>query len=180
MNKSIGLIFAVFVALAVSYAFSPRKGPPMPATEISLNNALLLDTQRASQRLVAVGERGYIFVSDDDGAVWRRVPSGVESTLTAVAFADKLGVAVGHDAAIVRSEDGGLSWKAVFSAPERLPASTTTVPVASAAMSRFRLRKRRRCGAAPGGLSLITRPVSATRSRWPSSGWLRPSALCTT
>jgi photosystem II stability/assembly factor-like uncharacterized protein len=120
MNKSIGLIFTVFVALAVSYAFSPRKGPPMPATEISLKNTLMLDTQRAGQRLVAVGERGYIFVSENDGADWRRVPSGVESTLTAVAFSDRLGVAVGHDASIVRSQDGGLTWQAVFSAPDQL------------------------------------------------------------
>ncbi|OMG52492.1 hypothetical protein BJN45_14440 [Azonexus hydrophilus] len=120
MNKSIGLIFAIFVALAVSYAFSARHGAPLPATEITVNNALLLDTQRAGQRLVAVGERGYIFVSDNEGAAWRRVPSGIESTLNAVAFADLLGIAVGHDAAILRSEDGGLTWKAVFSAPDQL------------------------------------------------------------
>ncbi len=120
MNKSIGLIFAVFVALAVSYAFSARHGQSLPATEITLNNALLLDMQRAGQRLVAVGERGYIFVSENEGAAWRRVQSGIESTLNAVAFSDLVGIAVGHDAAILRSEDGGLTWKAVFSAPDQL------------------------------------------------------------
>ena len=121
MNKSIGLIFAVFVALSVGYAFSARKGPPLPATEISLNNALLLDAQRAGARLVAVGERGYIFASDDEGSSWQLVASGVSATLTGVAFADeRLGIAVGHDATILRSEDGGRSWQQVFSAPDQL------------------------------------------------------------
>lgn len=120
MNKNVGFIFAVFVALAVAYAFSTRQGPSMPATEITPNNTLLLDTQWAGQRLVAVGERGYIFVSDNEGAVWRQVPSGVESTLNAVAFADLVGIAVGHDATILRTKDGGLNWEKVFTAPDQL------------------------------------------------------------
>lgn len=121
MNKSIGLIFAVFVALCVSYAFSARKGPALPATEISLNKALLLSAGYAGGRLVAVGERGYIFLSEDLGASWQRVPSGVSVTLTAIAFAnDALGLAVGHDATILRTEDGGRNWKTVFTAPDQL------------------------------------------------------------
>jgi photosystem II stability/assembly factor-like uncharacterized protein len=121
MNKSIGLLFAVFVALSVSYAFSARQGPPLPATEITINNALLLDAQRAGGRLLAVGERGYIFASDDEAASWQLMPSGVSSTLTALAFVDeRLGLAVGHDATILRSADGGRNWQLVFSAPDQL------------------------------------------------------------
>lgn len=121
MNKIIGPLFAVFVACAVGYAFSARKGPPLPATGIAVHNALLLDAQRAGGRLVAAGERGYLFVSDDEGQAWRRVPSGTEATLTGIAFVDgRLGLAVGHDAVILRSEDAGDSWQQVHAAPDQL------------------------------------------------------------
>jgi photosystem II stability/assembly factor-like uncharacterized protein len=120
MNKSIGWVFTLFVALAVSYAFSARHGPVMPPTENRIENALILDAQRAGARLVAVGERGYIFLSDDEGASWRPAVSGTQSTLTAVAFINaRLGVAVGHDAVILRTEDGGQSWKQVFEAADQ-------------------------------------------------------------
>jgi hypothetical protein len=52
----------------------------------------------------------------------------------------------------------------VLIAPERAAASTTTTPVASAAMIRFRVKKRSRCGAHPGGFSEMTRPAVAIRS----------------
>jgi len=32
MNRTIGLIFTVFVVLAASYAFSARRGPPLSPT----------------------------------------------------------------------------------------------------------------------------------------------------
>ncbi len=121
MNRVIGLLFAAWVAVAAGFAFSPRKLPPMPPTEIQIRNVLLLDVERSGPRLVAVGEQGLIFVSDDEGASWRKVASNTDATLTSVAFADEqLGLAVGHDAVILRSEDGGLSWTEVFRAPDRL------------------------------------------------------------
>lgn len=119
MYRVIGLLFTVFVALAAAFAFSARKGPPLPATVVNIGNALLLDAKRAGDRAVTVGERGNIFVSDDQVS-WRHVASGTEATLTALDFADnKVGLAVGHDALILRTEDGGLSWKKVFSDPDQ-------------------------------------------------------------
>jgi hypothetical protein len=53
---------------------------------------------------------------------------------------------------------------AMLRAPLRMPASTTTVPADSAAMSRFRTRKRCLAGGAPGGYSVSTNPRSAMRS----------------
>ncbi|MBA3032251.1 MAG: sialidase [Gammaproteobacteria bacterium] len=121
MNRVIGLGFAIFVALAASFAFSARKLPPMPLTETHIGKALLLDTQRTGQRLVTVGEHGYIFVSDNEGDLWRLTPTATDATLTSVAFADvQLGLAVGHDATILRSVDGGSSWQKVFSDVEQL------------------------------------------------------------
>ena len=121
MNRVIGLGFAIFVALAASFAFSARKLPPMPPTETHIGKALLLDTQRTGQRLVTVGEHGYIFVSDNEGDLWRLVPTATDATLTSVAFADvQLGLAVGHDATILRSADGGSSWQEVFRDPQQL------------------------------------------------------------
>ena len=49
-------------------------------------------------------------------------------------------------------------------APLRAAASTSTVPAVAAAITRLRIRNRCRSGSAPGGHSLISRPVSAIRS----------------
>jgi photosystem II stability/assembly factor-like uncharacterized protein len=65
----------------------------------------------AGSRLVAVGQRGVIVVSDDHGRTWRQVPSPVQSDLTAVTFASaSQGWAVGHDGVILHSSNGGESW----------------------------------------------------------------------
>jgi len=83
-------------------------------------HSLLLDVARAGERLVAVGERGHVLLSDDDGRSWRQakaVPS--RTLLTAVAFADaKLGWAVGHDEIILHTADGGETWTRQHYAPE--------------------------------------------------------------
>jgi photosystem II stability/assembly factor-like uncharacterized protein len=76
-------------------------------------HALLLGLARAGHRLVAVGERGVILLSDDDGAQWRQaaaVPTAV--TLTAVRFAAPAqGWAVGHLGVILHTADGGETWQ---------------------------------------------------------------------
>ena len=82
--------------------------------------SLLLDVARAGGRVVAVGERGHVLLSDDDGVSWRQardVPT--RTMLTAVWFADaKHGWAVGHDELILGSADGGETWKTLHHAPE--------------------------------------------------------------
>ena len=57
---------------------------------------------------------------------------------------------------------------AVLSAPLRAAASTTTVPLPSAAITRLRARKRVRMGAQPGASSETTAPWPA---RWSRSCW---------
>lgn len=73
--------------------------------------AVLLAAAAAGGRLVAVGERGLIALSDDQGASWRQAPCPVSVTLTAVQFADaRHGVAVGHGGVVLATEDGGTTW----------------------------------------------------------------------
>ena len=96
--------------------------PPRPVTvdKTVVDKLLLLDATRASQRIVAVGDYGYVVTSDDDGTTWRSAKSPVQSTLTAVAFADdRHGWIVGHDAVILRSTDGGETWEQTYSAPDK-------------------------------------------------------------
>ena len=119
MNKSIGVIFSLLVFLAAAYAFSPRPAPVFPAKGISVDTLLLLDAAKAGKRLVAVGERGHIVISDDNGNAWQQVASPTQATLTSVYFQDaKNGWTVGHDSVILKSTDGGTSWRLVFSAPD--------------------------------------------------------------
>lgn len=65
----------------------------------------------AGNRLVAVGARGVIAISDDHGQSWTQSSSPVQSDLVAVHFptADK-GWAVGHDGVVLHSQDGGKTW----------------------------------------------------------------------
>ena len=83
-------------------------------------SSLLLDLAMAGTRVVAVGERGHVLLSDDQGATWRQaksVPTRV--MLTAVFFADaEYGWAVGHDETILNTVDGGETWTRSHFAPE--------------------------------------------------------------
>lgn len=67
----------------------------------------------AGQRLVAVGERGAVLLSDDVGAHWRQAKAvPVSVTLTAVQFVTPLlGWAIGHQGVVLNSRDGGETWQ---------------------------------------------------------------------
>ncbi len=85
---------------------------PAPSiTSVKAHKSLLLDVARAGDRLVAVGERGHVVLSDDQGASWRQAPVPVRSLLSAVYFVDeRRGWAVGHDSVVLATTDGGSSW----------------------------------------------------------------------
>ncbi|OLY72836.1 hypothetical protein AU074_08975 [Pseudomonas sp. ATCC PTA-122608] len=77
--------------------------------------SLMIDVVHAGKRLVAVGDRGHILYSDDQGATWSQAKVPTRQLLTAVFFADdKHGWAVGHDAQILATTDGGLTWTQQF------------------------------------------------------------------
>lgn len=104
-------LLAVFnTALAVQDVLET----PAAKTELADEN-LLLDVAAAGQRLVAVGERGHIIVSDDQGKSWRQVSVPVAVLLTAVSFADdQHGWAVGHGGVVLHTKDGGETWVKQF------------------------------------------------------------------
>lgn len=75
-------------------------------------HAVLLGVTRVGQRLVAVGERGVLLLSDDNGVSWRQVQMPVSTTLTAVQFVDdRNGWVVGHSGVVLHSADAGQSWQ---------------------------------------------------------------------
>jgi photosystem II stability/assembly factor-like uncharacterized protein len=75
------------------------------------SRTLLLDVTHAGKRMVAVGDRGHIIYSDDQGKTWTQAKVPTRQLLTAVYFVDdQHGWAVGHDAQILASSDGGATW----------------------------------------------------------------------
>jgi len=76
------------------------------------SKSMLAGLDYAGDRIVAVGIKGHILLSDDHGDTWRQashVP--VTVTLTDVCFNSAAeGWAVGHRGAILKSVDGGEEW----------------------------------------------------------------------
>ena len=73
--------------------------------------SIILDAQVVGSMIVAVGERGHILISKDDGLTWKQNPTPTRSTLTAVYFSDASeGWAVGHDGIILHTSNGGDWW----------------------------------------------------------------------
>lgn len=82
--------------------------------------SLLLDVTKVGKRLIAVGDRGHILYSDDNGANWSQAKVPTKQMLTSVFFVDdQHGWAVGHDAQILASKDGGATWVKQFEDLER-------------------------------------------------------------
>ncbi len=83
------------------------------------SESLLLDVARHDGLLVAVGERGHVLVSRDQGTSWTQAKVPSRALLTAVHMHDaRLGWAVGHDEVILRTRDGGETWDRVHYAPD--------------------------------------------------------------
>lgn len=125
MKKIQTLAVALGIVAASSWSAAGAQVNPnvMPVTgplsKQTMSRLLLTDAARIGNRIVAVGDRGYIVYSDSNGESWERAetPANVP-LLNAVFFTDaKTGWAVGHDAVILKSTDEGKKWTQVFSAP---------------------------------------------------------------
>ena len=110
----IGLLFAAGMALAATEAVTERVRDPLDRPSmmsVKATTSLLTAVTRAGNRLVAVGDRGIVLTSDDNGKTWTQRPTPVSVLLTNVRFADATrGWAVGHGGVVLGTVDGGLHW----------------------------------------------------------------------
>ncbi len=84
---------------------------PARLTDLAPEN-LLTDVTRAGERIVAVGERGHIIYSDDEGKTWTQGEVPVSVTLTGIDFgSDTHGWAVGHSGVVLKTTDAGATWE---------------------------------------------------------------------
>lgn len=110
---------SAFLLAAIALVPWPAQAGPVadaldrPALSVrNPDRAVLLGAARAGSRIVAVGERGIVIVSDDEARHWKQAGAPVSVTLTAVKFADKdVGYAIGHGGVVLGTADGGRRWK---------------------------------------------------------------------
>lgn len=113
-----GILLTLTTILLAHAGSSLAQEKPQPTPLLALkanadiNKASILDAGRIGKRLVAVGERSVIFVSDDEGRSWTPRPVEGEKVLTGLATGDgnKL-IATGHSGVILWSGDGGDRWE---------------------------------------------------------------------
>lgn len=112
MRSSFLLAAALAAAPACFAAAAVGEALQRPALAVKApQRAVLLAAALAGERIVAVGERGVVALSDDRGASWRQAPCPVSVTLTMVRFADAThGVAVGHGGTVLTTADAGAHW----------------------------------------------------------------------
>lgn len=114
---AVAISFALLALFAGGVAADYQFTPSIPMRDIDSRS--LMDVTRAGDTLVAVGERGLIMRSTDNGATWQQSESPVSVTLTAVDFpTDSAGWAVGHAGTILHSTDAGESWTVQFDGNE--------------------------------------------------------------
>ncbi len=119
---------------------------------------------RAGDRLVAVGERGIVLLSDDNGFSWRQGSVPVSTTLTAVQFVDpRNGWAVGHGGVVLGSHDGGEHWEALLNG---LQAADLELAAAQQAGDEHRLQAARQNVADGADKPLLALSFSDARTGW--------------
>jgi len=109
----------LFCIIILGSVFSVAAQQPVAAIKSKLaQKQLMTDITLAGSKLVAVGERGHILVSDD-GEQWQQASVPVNVLLTSVDFKDdKVGFVTGHDATLLKTIDGGINWSVVNYQPK--------------------------------------------------------------
>lgn len=105
------LVWAALQGAAQAAPFTDVLDLPAMPSALAASSALR-DVTRAGERLVAVGPRGHIVYSDDQGAHWLQAQVPVSADLNAVSFPTAVhGWAVGNDGVVLHSRDGGQHWE---------------------------------------------------------------------
>lgn len=114
----LGLIPLAFLAKGWAESSTITAIDPLdkPALQSNLaSKGLINGLAHAGQRIVAVGQRGHVLISDDDGKTWVQSSVPVSSDLVAVHFpSPEVGYAVGHDGVVLKSIDGGNNWTLIL------------------------------------------------------------------
>lgn len=110
-----GIIGALVLSALGAWGQTAHAFPALtrPALQVRVPERNFMHAAALSgQRVVAVGERGIVILSDDGGRTWRQAQSvPVSTTLTAVFFAnERLGWTVGHGGVVLHTQDGGDHW----------------------------------------------------------------------
>lgn len=109
------IVSAAVAAAASSMTSGQSFNDPLltPASTSSLaERTQLTGIAAAGKRLVAVGRRGTILMSTDEGKSWSQIPSPVSADFTAIRFSDdEHGWIVGHDAVVLKTSNGGMTWE---------------------------------------------------------------------
>ncbi|VVO57539.1 WD40/YVTN/BNR-like repeat-containing protein [Pseudomonas fluorescens] len=115
LATALSLLGCAVLSAPVLAAAAPASDAVYAIESAKAAKSLMLDVVHAGKRLVAVGDRGHILYSDDQGTTWVQAKVPTRALLTSVFFVDdKHGWAVGHDAQILASEDGGATWTKQF------------------------------------------------------------------
>ncbi len=116
LSRLAGAVLALFMLGGVVQA----EVSPAPALKVPLApRVVFLGLAAPGERVVAVGERGVVIRSDDQGGTWTQSDVPVRATLTAVTFVDaQTGFAVGHDAVVLKTADGGVTWSLLNFEPD--------------------------------------------------------------
>ncbi|EOZ4917418.1 TPA: hypothetical protein MXR76_004639 [Pseudomonas aeruginosa] len=108
---ALAYVAMVYTGVAASASVSDALDRPSIALAATLH-PFLLGASQAGSRLVVVGERGVVMLSDDGGVSWRQSPTPTSVTLTGVSFADDThGFAVGHGGVVLATHDAGATWE---------------------------------------------------------------------
>lgn len=116
MNRSKYIMALLFISLGLSpiQLNADNFVDPVFATSSIEDGAVISNLTAISQvggRLIAVGERGHVLVSDSNGHIWTQANVPTQRLLTAVDFVDdKNGWAVGHDHLILHTNNSGANW----------------------------------------------------------------------
>ncbi|CBL44677.1 Hypothetical protein HDN1F_10940 [gamma proteobacterium HdN1] len=90
--------------------------PAMISSKVT--QSLLLDLAVQGESLAAVGERGHVILSKDNGRSWMQSPTPVTIMLTGVAMPDQNNLfVVGHEGLIMHSGDAGKTWEVQYGNP---------------------------------------------------------------
>jgi photosystem II stability/assembly factor-like uncharacterized protein len=111
--RMLAAVWWLLASVVPALAQTPPAPVPVPAQRVAnATQATMLASARAGSRIVAVGDRGIVLLSDDAGKTFRQAKAvPVDSTLTSVSFVDeRQGWAVGHWGVVLHSSDGGETW----------------------------------------------------------------------